>query len=58
MGYNAKTHKKCTFPKMGTKPLPPKRPKRVRFSDEKNNVIAKWRDGWFKGRYERPNDKF
>ena len=21
MGYNAKTHKKCTFPKMGTKPL-------------------------------------
>ena len=55
MSYNAKNYKKCTFPKMGTKPLPPKRPKRVRFSDEKNNVIAKWRDGWFKGKYERPN---
>ena len=29
-----------------------------RFREDKNNVMAKWRNSWFKGEYERPNEKF
>ena len=54
MSYNAKTHKKCSFPKMGNKPLPEKKQKKLRFNEDKSKVMAEWRDGWFKGKYEHP----
>ena len=59
MTYNPKSYKKCTFVKLTKDPLKPlKRQNKLRFREDKNNVMAKWRDGWFKGEYERPNEKF
>ena len=59
MGYNPNTYKKCVFVKLSKDPLVPlKKQKKLRFREDKNNVMARWRDGWFKGEYERPNDKF
>lgn len=55
MSYSAKLHKKCTFPKMGTRPLPKKRAKKVAKID-KTRVLKEWRDGWFKGEYELKNE--
>ena len=55
MSYSAKLHKKCTFHKMGTRPLPKKRAKKVAKID-KTRVLKEWRDGWFKGEYELKNE--
>ena len=51
MSYNTKLHKKCTFPKMGTRQLPKKRLKKVKKVDN-STALKEWRDGWFKGQYE------
>ena len=51
MSYSAKIHKKCTFPKMGNKPLPNKKVKKVKKVDN-STTLKEWRDGWFKGQYE------
>ena len=59
MTYDPKTYKKCNFVKLSKDPLAPlKKQKKLRFNEDKNKLMAKWRDGWFKGEYERPNDNF
>ena len=60
MTYDPKTYKKCNFVKLSKDPLKPlaKRPEKKRFNEDKSKLMAEWRDGWFKGEYERPNDKF
>ena len=54
MTYDPKSYKKCNFVKLAKDPLTPnKKPqKKKRFNEDKNDVMAKWRDGWFKGQYE------
>ena len=61
MNYKTKTLNKCSFVNLNTDPLKPlakntqqQKKKQIRFNEDKITAIAKWRDSWFKGKYECP----
>ena len=56
MTCNPKTHKKCNFVKLTKDPLKPpaKTGKSAQRFMAKSKELTKWRDGWFKGKYELP----
>ena len=59
MSYSPKTYKKCTFVKLAKnalKPLKKYSKDRERFKEDKSKIISEWRDGWFKGKYECPEN--
>ena len=56
MTYNAKTYKKCNFIKLSKDPLKPlkKRPQTKNpLTTNRSRELKEWRDGWFKGQYEK-----
>ena len=55
MSYSPKTYKKCNFVKLSKDPLKPrsKQKQEAIHSNYRGKVLKEWRDGWFKGHYER-----